>query len=420
MRTKYTVLLCALVVMLVASAAASSAPGPAPIAAPTTCGQPVVYKKADPDGALAKLPPNVRKWYDSYPFEVRASPWASFKGSKGPWKIGYISFPIANAFKIGYYNELKQEFAKAKAAGLVTGKLQTFIQPAFNTATPEQQSAAISQMVSSGVDAIILHPLNAVAVTPAIDEAGRAGVPVILTGDVAPTSKYAINTLTENQSQAFATVLKQLVAKGWFKGETRTVLDVQGIAGNSFSEQVHQAALATLKACKGVKIVGTVYGQWNSATTKSEVLKFLASHPGKLDFVMHEGAMAAGIIQAFESLGRSVPPMPISGNTGGDLSWWLAHKDAYNSAAVFTMGGRQVAYTTFRLALRVLAGKGLKVRDIAPPGLIVTSANIAKYAVPGKSVSWVENIHWRGSLDSWLSNRQMDLLFTKPGSPGGS
>ena len=419
MRKKYAVLLVALGCMLVASAVASSATGPVKIVPPASCGQPIVYKKTDPDGVLAKLPASVRKWYDSYPFEVRASPWASFKKKPGPWKIGYVSFPIVNPFKVSFYDQLKKEFAKAKAAGLVTGNLQTFIQPSFNTATPEQQSAAIAQMVSSGVDGIILHPLNAVAETPAIDKAGEAGVPVVLTGDVAPGSKYAINTLTENQSRAFSVVLSQLVKKGWFKGETRNVLDVEGIAGNSFSEQIHEAAMASLKPCKGVKIVGTVFGQWNPATTKAEVLKFLASYTGKLDFVMHEGAMASGIIEAFESLGRPVPPMPISGNTGGDLSWWLAHKNTYNSAAVFTMGGRQVAYTTFRLLLRTLAGDGLKVRDISPPAQIVTSANISKFAVPGKPVTWLENIHWRGPLDSWLSNQQMNLLFKKPGSPGG-
>lgn len=390
-----------------------------PIQAPTECGGPVVFQKSDPDGVLAALPADVQAWYDPYPHEVRASPWATFEGKEGPWEIGYVSFPIINPFKVNYLEQLEREFAEAKAKGLVSGSLKKFIQPSFETATPEQQSAAIAQMVSDGVDGIILHPLNAVAVTPAIDAAGEAGVPVVLTGDAAPGSKYAVNTLTENQSRAFAAFLAQQEEKGWFEGEKRTALDVQGLAGNTFSELIHSAAIAAMKPCEGVEIAGTVWGAWDPATTKAEVLKFLASHPGELDFVMHEGAMAAGIIQAFEEVGRPVPPMPISGHTGGDLSWWLEHKGTYESAGVHTMGGRQVAYSTFRILTRILAGKGLKVRDIAPPGVLVTNENLAEFAVPGQPVTWLEDVHFRGPLDAWFSNEQMDHVFEEPGSPDG-
>jgi ribose transport system substrate-binding protein len=399
--------------------AAPNESGPVTIAAPSECGDPVVYEKADPDGVLAELPDEVQEWFEPYPFEVRASRWADSPAKEGPWTIGYVSFPIVNPFKVSYFDQLKKEFAAAKDAGLVTGELQTFIQPSFDTATPEQQSAAIAEMVSNGVDGIILHPLNAVAVTPAIDAAGEAGVPVVLTGDVAPGSEYAVNTLTENQSPAFAAFLRLLRDDGWFEGERRTALSVQGIAGNSFSEQVHGAAEAALEPCEGVDVVGTVWGQWDPATTKSEVLKFLASYTGELDFVMHEGAMASGVIQAFEDLGRPVPPMPISGFTGGDLSWWLEHRDTYDSAGIHTMGGRQVAYTTFRILLRILAGNGLKIRDIAPRGNVVTSENVDEYAVPGHEVTWLEDIHFRGPLDAWLSNEQMDNFFKEPGTPGG-
>jgi ribose transport system substrate-binding protein len=391
--------------------------GPVPIAAPAACGDPVVYDKSDPDGVLQDLPDDVREWYEPYPFEVRASPWADFEGKEGPWTIGYVSFPIVNPFKASYFQQLKTEFAEAKEAGLVTGDLRTVIQPSFDTATPEQQSAAIAQMVSDGVDGILLHPLNAVAITSAIEAAGRAGVPVVITGDVAPRSSYAINTLTENQSGAFSSFLAQRKADGWFGGERRTALSVQGIAGNTFSEQIHKAATAAMEPCEGVEVVGTVWGQWDPATTKAEVLKFLASYPDDIDFVMHEGAMAAGIIQAFEELDRPVPPMPISGFTGGDLSWWEAHKDAYDSAGIHTMGGRQVAHSTFQILMRTLAGKGLKVRDISPPGNLVTSENVSEYAVEGQPVTWLEDVHFRGPLTDWLDDEQMDNFFEESGAP---
>ena len=387
------------------------------IEAPTECGGPVVFNRADPDDVIGTLPEDLQAGYTSYPYEVRASPWADFEGKDGPWTIGYVSFPMVNPFKVNYYDQLKKEFAAAKAAGVVEGKLRTYIQPSFDTATPEQQSAAINQMVRDGVDGIILHPLNAEAETPAIDAAGKKGVPVVLTGDAAPNAEYAVNTLTQNVSPATTALLQKLVDEGWFAGEKRTVLDVQGVPGNTYSELLHDASLAAIKPCEGVDIVGTISGQWDPATTKAEVLKFLAANPGKIDFVLHEGAMAAGIIQAFEQAGRPVPPMPITGHTGGDLSWWEAHKDEYESVGVYTMGGRQVAYTTFRTLLRILDGKGLKILDIAPVGELVTNDNISELAVHGQPVTWLGDI--KGPLDGWFSDAQMDEVFNEPGNPDG-
>jgi ribose transport system substrate-binding protein len=361
----------------------TGAPKGVSIEAPSECGGPVVFNRGDPDNVIEKLPTDLQEGYTSYPYEVQVTPWTDFEGSEPPWTIGYVSFPMVNPFKVNYYKQLKKEFAAAKEAGLVEGKLRTYIQPSFDTATPEQQSSAINQMVRDGVDGIILHPLNAEAETPAIDAAGKKGVPIVLTGDAAPNSEYAVNTLTQNVN----------------------------------SELLHEASLAAIKPCEGVDIVGTVSGQWDPATTKAEVLKFLAANPGKIDFVLHEGAMAAGVIQAFEEAGRPVPPMPITGHTGGDLSWWEANKDDYESVGVYTMGGSQVAYTTFRLLLRILDGKGLEIRDVAPVGELVTNENISELAVKGQPVTWLGDI--KGPVDGWFDDAQMDAIFKEPGNPEG-
>ena len=122
------------------------------------------------------------------------------------------------------------------------------------------------------------------------------------------------------------------------------------------------------------------------------------------------------MIQAFEQAGRPVPPMPISGTTGGDLAWWYAHKATYQTVGVH-FGGAQVGYTTLRMLFRILAGKGIKLNTISVPGVVATNANIGTIATPGKSVTWIGNI--RGPIDSWLSNKKLDTFFTTPGSPKG-
>jgi ribose transport system substrate-binding protein len=388
-----------------------------PIQAPTECGGPVVFEKTDPDGVLADLvasAPDTEAWYQPHFAEVRATPWADFPKKEGPWKIGFVNFPVDNPWQVGLLEQLQAEFAAAKEQGLVEGELQVYIQPDWATATPEQQTAAIQQMIRDGVDGLLVHPLNSRAETPSFDEAGTAGVPVVLTGDIAPDSEYAVNVNTFNQSPGFSDFLKLQVDKGWFQGEPRKALEIRGIEGNTFEQTAHDAAMAALAPCEGVEIVGTVWGGWNPATTKAEVLKFLASYPGEIDFVMHEGAMAAGVIQAFEEAGREVPPMPISGTSGGDLSWWDANKDTYETVG-YHFSGAQMGHATFGILMRILNGQGLKLRDIAPPAVKATNENISEIATPGQPVTWIGDI--RGDVEDYLNDEEFDYFFTTPGDP---
>jgi ribose transport system substrate-binding protein len=301
------------------------------------------------------------------------------------------------------------EFNKAKAKGLVEGSLQKYIQPSYATATPEQQINAIQQMVRDGVDGILLLPLAGPPLVPAIDAAGEAGVPVVILDNVVDGAKYVTNVWSQNNSPAAAGVLG-LIKKG-------NVLIVRGIAGNPVEQAFHDAAIADIKACPGVKIVGTIYGKWTNASAKAEVVKWLAANPDvKVDAVIQHGIMMAGIIQAFQQAGRPVPPISGGGCQGGELSWWLKNKATYKSVAT-CFNGFQTGWSEFRLLTRILAGKGLKVRDIHIPVPIVTNKNVHVYATPGKPLSWPGEP--RGPIDGWCNNKCLDGYFHQPGNPGG-
>jgi ribose transport system substrate-binding protein len=373
------------------------------------CGEDVTFKTKDPDGVFAKLPPEIRARYAVYPYAVKSTPWEAFKGKPKPWKIGLIMFPIGSPWQADLVKQAGVEFNKAKAKGLVEGSLVKYIQPSFATATPEQQITAIQQMVRDGVDGILLLPLAGPPLAPAIDEAGKAGVPVVILDNVIDQAKYVVNVFSQNNSPAAAGVLG-LVQKG-------NVLIVRGLAGNPVEQVFHDAAITDIKACPGIKIVGTIYGKWTNASAKAETLKWLAAHPDtKVDLVIQHGIMMSGIIQAFQQAGRPVPPVSGGGCQGGELSWWLKNKATYKSVAT-CFNGFQTAWSEFRILLRVLDGRGLKVRDIHFVPTVVTNANLAVFATPGKPLSWPGEP--LGPINGWASNKVLDGYFNKPGNPGG-
>jgi ribose transport system substrate-binding protein len=394
-------------------AAAASSSGTPGVVPPKVCGKDLTYQN-DPNGLLKTVPASTRSLYALYPYTVQKTPWSSFKGKKGPWKIGYVSFPTNNPFKVGLLAELQQQFKAAKAKGLVTGSLQTYIQPSFSTATPEQQDAAIQQMVNNGVDGILVHALNSTAEAPAFDAAGKAGVPVVLISDASPPSKYAINVFWNNNANARADLLGLLVKNGQIKsGKTTSLLMVRGVPGFTVEQAQYDSGVQDIKPCPGVKVVGSVWGQWNAAVQKTEVLKFLASHPEPVNLVFVDGG-PAGVIEAFQQAGRPLPAMNYSGTSGGDLAWWSQNKSKI-TATGYQYSGASVAYTEFRLLLRILAGKEPRFRDISLVPAKVTSANVSQFATPGKSLTWIGDA--RMSPNAFAS--QLDQFFKTPGSPGG-
>ncbi len=300
---------------------------------------------------------------------------------------------------------LKQQFALAKKAGLVKGSLITSIPATTAASTPEQQISAIEQMVREGVNAIIVNPVDSVAEAPAMNAAGKAGVPVILADTPpAPGTPYAIAAWSQNQVQADAGALG-IIKKG-------NILMVRGVAGNENDVVLYDQALADLKDCPNIHVAATLYGDWDEGTTKTVVAEYLSSHPQQLAGAVQDGGMMSGIIEAFQADGLKVPTIADGECGGGDLSWWLAHKTIYRTVAG-CFNGFQGSYTYFDVALRVLDNKGPKYNVLEMPTPAITNANLATYAKAGLPISSTAEVG--GPDTAWCDNSCLNKYFNVSG-----
>jgi len=377
-------------------------------AAAQACGYSAPVGPANPSGVYSTLSASLKAVYSSDPGALNPSPWAHSKPVKGPWKIGYIAFAITNPYNQHVLDGLKSQFAKAKAKGLVTGSLVTNIPATMTASTPEQEIAAVQQMVRQGINAIIMEPIAGAPLVPAIDAAGKAGVPVILTDIPLPETKYGVVVWSQNQYKADAGTLG-LIQKG-------NILIVRGLAGNPNDVDLYQQKIDDLKYCPNIKVAATIYGNWDNASAKTAVSQYLAAHPSGLAGVLQDGGMMAGTIEAFQAAGMKVPPIADDECQGGDLAWWLAHKSTYKTFGG-CFNGYQGAYVFFNTALRILAGNGPKLQTIEIPAPYVSNANIAKFATPGLPLT--SPLEQGGPITAWCTNKCLNAYFNKPGTPGG-
>jgi ribose transport system substrate-binding protein len=413
-RHTWTRLAGAVVVAAVTAACSSSGSSSAPTTAAnggssagSKCGTTVAVGPSNPTGVYASMPASLKAIYSSYPGELIQSPWATTKiTAKPPWKIGYVAFAITNPYNQDSLNGLKEQFAKAKAAGLVQGSLITNIPATLAASTAEQQISAIQQMVRQGVNAIIVEPVDSVAEAPAINAAGKAGVPVILADTPpAPNTQYAVSAWSQNQVQADAGALG-IIKSG-------NIVIVRGIAGNENDVVLSNQALADLKNCPNIHVAATLYGNWDEGTAKTVVAQYIASHPQALAGAIQDGGMMAGIVEAFQAAGVKVPTIADGECGGGDLSWWLAHKSTYKTVAG-CFNGYQGAYTYFAVALRVLDNKGPKYNVLEMPTPAITNDNLATYAQSGLPLSSTAEVG--GPDTAWCDNTCLDKYFTLTGA----
>ena len=413
-RHTWTRLAGVLVVAAVTAACSSSGSSSAPTTAAnggssagSNCGTTVAVGPSNPTGVYASMPASLKAIYSSYPGELIQSPWATTKiTAKPPWKIGYVAFAITNPYNQDSLNGLKDQFAKAKAAGLVQGSLITNIPATLAASTAEQQISAIQQMVRQGVNAIIVEPVDSVAEAPAINAAGKAGVPVILADTPpAPNTQYAVSAWSQNQVQADAGALG-LIKSG-------NIVIVRGIAGNENDVVLSNQALADLKNCPNIHVAATLYGNWDEGTAKTVVAQYIASHPQPLAGAIQDGGMMAGIVEAFQAAGVKVPTIADGECGGGDLSWWLAHKSTYKTVAG-CFNGFQGAYTYFNVALRVLDNKGPKYNVLEMPTPAITNDNLATYAQSGLPLSSTAEVG--GPETAWCDDTCLNKYFTVTGA----
>jgi ribose transport system substrate-binding protein len=371
-----------------------------------SCGTTVPVGPSNPTGVYTSLSSSLKSLYASYPYALSASPWANHKFPKPPWKIGFIGYPSVNEYFIHRLSGLESDFAAAKAKGLVTGSLLTGIPPSYAQLTPEFQIAAIQQMIREGVNLILLEPASS-ALAPEIDAAAKQGVVIALADDLMPTSKYAIPLFTENYAQAEAGLLG-IIKKG-------NILIVRGTQGSLVDTLVYNQVIADLKRCPDIKVAGSVFGQYDTSTAKTVVSQFLASHPGEpIAGVVDAGGMFAGIAEAFQSVGRSVPPMSNTEPAGGELSWWLQHKNTYSEVAQ-GISGSQAAYAWFNIALKILNNQVPKLNVLEIEAPVITSTNLSEFAPAGEALAYPSDIN--GPATAYCNLTCVDSYFTTPGGP---
>jgi len=168
----------------------------------------------------------------------------------------------------------------------------------------QTQIQQIRNMINEGVDLITINPASASGLTGVIEEAKDVGIPSIVFDAelVGEDRQLALSVASDKYVEMYGAtkyVLKKLGGEG-------NVVVMLGNAAYQPTQKRHEGVKGALKEFPGVKVLTTVYGEWNQATAEAVMNDVVAAYP-KIDAVITVGSMGMGALRAFQNAGRELP-----------------------------------------------------------------------------------------------------------------
>jgi ribose transport system substrate-binding protein len=235
-----------------------------------------------------------------------------------------------------------------KAQSRASGQVSKVNISSRNTDTAGQ-IADIRNLISAGVNAIVINPSSPTALIPVAHEAISRGIKVVFVDQhVSDPGVYnATNDQVAYGRLGAVWLFKKLHGKG-------NVVEMRGIAGVPADTDRHNGFMQALKKYPGIHVVKSVFTGWQFATGGKQMLDILNSG------VKVNGVWTSGIdytvVNAFKTAKKKLVPI-VGADNNGFLRQMKALYPKFQGAAVTnpaTIGGVGAA-----VAIKALQGKSV-------------------------------------------------------------
>jgi ribose transport system substrate-binding protein len=270
---------------------------------------------------------------------VVAAVTASAKSGKTQAKyvLGVSNTLVGNGWR-------EEMICSVKAQARASGKVSS-VKVANRNGGPAEQSADLRNLISAGVNAIVVNPSSPSALNGVIAQAAARGVKVVSVDQrvTAPQAYNATNDQVAYGRLGALWLFKQLGGKG-------NVVEMRGIAGVPADTDRHTGFRQALKRYPGIHVVKSTFTNWQFAPGGKQMLDILNSGV-KVDGVWTSG-IDYTVVNAFKTAHK--PLVPIVGADNNQFLKQLMTTKGFHGAAVTnpaTIGGVGAA-----IAIKLLSG----------------------------------------------------------------
>ncbi|MDE3742660.1 substrate-binding domain-containing protein [Maribacter polysaccharolyticus] len=266
-----------------------------------------------------------------------------------------------------------------------------------------QQIAQLKDFITDSIDIIIVSPIQSKPITPIVEEAMNAGIPVLVVDRKTDNQKYTAYVGADN-IEVGRNAGKIIVSN---VQDSLRVIEIRGLAGSSPAEERSQGFHQILDKFPKIKFVGTIEGDWEKESV-NEGLRELLSRTGPVDYVFaHNDRMAKGAWEVARNLGMEgqIKIIGVDGLNGPNGGIQLVKDGVLNSTILYPTGGAEA----IKIAVKILKA------EVVPTNNILSTTVIDQFNADIMQNQFTKISEQQSLIESQISaiKRQEQLYYSQ-------
>ncbi len=288
-----------------------------------------------------------------------------------PLKVGFSQMEVNNTWRI-VNNESFQHAAKVRGIELVYRDAQSSI---------EKQNRDVIDILNEGVDYLVLSPYEYEGLGPALAEAAKKGVPVILSDREAAgeRGKDYVCSVLGDFVQVGHDAAKWLRAE--FGNQTINAVEITGTAGSSVARDLSEGFRMFAEKDGNFNIITSADGNFGRAESLAAMENIIQAYDGQFNCVFgHVDDAAIAAAQALKAAGY-IPGTDIKNGEIVTVSM-CGYKEAFDGIIAGELGASvectaALGTLVFDIIEALEAGKEVPMRVVVP-GKVYDASNVTK------------------------------------------
>jgi len=288
-------------------------------------------------------------------------------------KIGY-STPSLNAPFYVVLSEYIQKYTESYGMQFVMADGQDDI---------IKQITSMEDLITTGLDILILNPLDHKALVPAVNSAQKAGVPVfIVDSQIDPEARYTTSVQASNEGNG--ELIGEWVVNKLGNVDIRVAL-ISGSQGNPVGREKRlgfvRGFVETQLMIRGnadLNILSQGWGNWTLLGGLEAMEDILVAFPDINLLVAENDAMGMGALKAIEESGKSGGILVVAYD-GQKEAYELIKEGKFGATALNSPG--ELARLVVESVVKYLTGEQLNQVIYTPP-VLITKDNVDQHYDP--------------------------------------
>ena len=249
-----------------------------------------------------------------------------------------------------------------------------------------KQVAAVEDLITKGVDALLLNPKDPNALVEVTKAAKAASIPVfIIDSSIDPSAEYV--TTIQSNNLANGELAGEWLAKKFGKQKMNVAL-LSGNAGNPVGRTRKQGLLQGITEEQlrtlgyiNLNIKTQAYTEWSYAGGLKAMEDILVAHPDINVVITESDVCVLGAIKAIAQAGKTDDILIVAGADGQkEAIKYIMESDFYGCTAMNSPV--QIGKNAVNYAVQYMNGKKDFPKTSFTPPLLITKENAAKYYNP--------------------------------------